>query len=51
MLVDNPRPSAAKEALRSSWNKWTRISERAARAMANGVERLPGATTAWRTPE
>ncbi|MBM3718358.1 MAG: DsbA family oxidoreductase [Actinobacteria bacterium] len=44
-------PSAANEALRSSWKTCRTRSSRAARASASGVDRLPGATTAWDTPQ
>ena len=45
-----PMPSAANPALRSSWKTWSESSDRRAMATASGVDRLPGATTAWVTP-
>ena len=45
-----PIPSAANPAARSSWKTCTAMSDRSASASAIGVDREPGATTAWCTP-
>ena len=49
-VPSRPRPSATNAAERSSWTTWTRNSDRSTSASAIGVDREPGATTAWRTP-
>ncbi len=45
-----PSPSATKAATRSSWTTCTASSGRSVMAIAIGVEREPGAITAWRMP-
>ncbi len=46
-----PSPSATNPATRSSWTTCRARSARFAIANAIGVDRDPGATTAWRTPQ
>jgi hypothetical protein len=45
-----PMPSAQNAAARSSWNTCVRNSRRPCSASASGVDREPGAITAWVTP-